>query len=535
MNSKKIIIERSQSFTEPSQDTTIIPFQKLVLWIKSGHYWRHLFRYKQSSLMANNWEALTEPFGTALAVYLLSRGTASIQDENQNVTLITLPLLFRLFKSFVGGYLQIPGFLRQKRAELEQISKNLQARSTNKSLDITLPPVYLRTDYIIDLNAGGSVGHTAGVLNHLSSFTGSPLFLTSVSVPMVNRNIETHLIPPSGRFMDFKELMYLDYNDHLRQTTQVLFKNRSMAFIYQRYSTNNYFGIELAQKLKVPFVLEYNGSEVWINKNWGRSLKYEKIAEQIEMLNLRGADVVVVVSAPSRGELVGRGIESDKILVNPNGVDPKIYSPEIDGSAFRRKHNMEGKTVIGFIGTFGKWHGAEVLAQAFGLLIQQYPQYRDRVRLLMIGNGHTMSQVRQALETYGVAQECILTGIVPQEEGPAHLAACDLLASPHVPNPDGTPFFGSPTKLFEYMAMGKGIIASDLDQIGEVLEHDRTAWMVKPGDAESLMFGLKTLIDNPETGQRLGEAARQEVVAKYTWKEHTRKIIEKLKERCPCD
>jgi glycosyltransferase involved in cell wall biosynthesis len=153
----------------------------------------------------------------------------------------------------------------------------------------------------------------------------------------------------------------------------------------------------------------------------------------------------------------------------------------------------------------------------------------------MIGDGHTMSQVQQALEAHGVTQECILTGIVPQEKGPAHLAACDLLASPHVPNSDGTPFFGSPTKLFEYMAMGKGIIASDLDQIGEVLEHDHTAWMVKPGDAESLMLGLKTMIDNPEISKRLGHAARREVVAKYTWKEHTRKIIEKLKERCPCD
>jgi len=49
------------------------------------------------------------------------------------------------------------------------------------------------------------------------------------------------------------------------------------------------------------------------------------------------------------------------------------------------------------------------------------------------------------------------------------------------------------------------------------------------------MLGLKTMIDNPEIGKRLGEAARREVVAKYTWKEHTRKIIEKLKERCPCD
>jgi glycosyltransferase involved in cell wall biosynthesis len=167
--------------------------------------------------------------------------------------------------------------------------------------------------------------------------------------------------------------------------------------------------------------------------------------------------------------------------------------------------------------------------------MKQYPEYRKTTHLLMIGDGNTMSQVKSEINSFNIADNVTLTGIVPQEEGPAHLAACDLLASPHVPNPDGTPFFGSPTKLFEYMAMGKGIIASDLDQIGEVLEHDQTAWLVKPGDAESLMLGLKTMIDNPEINRRLGEAARREVVAKYTWKEHTRKIIEKLKERCLCD
>jgi glycosyltransferase involved in cell wall biosynthesis len=68
--------------------------------------------------------------------------------------------------------------------------------------------------------------------------------------------------------------------------------------------------------------------------------------------------------------------------------------------------------------------------------------------------------------------------------------------------------------------------------IGEVLKHDDTAWLVKPGDVESLMDGLKILIDDEHLRNRLGKAARQEVIAKYTWKEHTRKIIEKLMEVC---
>jgi glycosyltransferase involved in cell wall biosynthesis len=143
-----------------------------------------------------------------------------------------------------------------------------------------------------------------------------------------------------------------------------------------------------------------------------------------------------------------------------------------------------------------------------------------------------MPLVKEKLKKLDAMENCILTGLIPQEMGPEHLAACDILVASHKPNPDSTPFFGSPTKLFEYMAMGKGIVASDLGQIGDVLQHDNTAWMVKPGDVESLMLGLKILIDDERRRRRLGQSARQEVIAKYTWREHTRKIVEKLKQCC---
>ena len=191
---------------------------------------------------------------------------------------------------------------------------------------------------------------------------------------------------------------------------------------------------------------------------------------------------------------------------------------------------LMAQTIIGFIGTFGKWHGAEVLVEAFGQLLHRYPEYQERVKLLMIGDGITMPLVKENVDKFAIKESCVLTGLIPQEEGPNYLAACDILVASHIPNPDATPFFGSPTKLFEYMAMGKGIVASDLDQIGEVLKHDHTACLVKPGDVESLMIGLKTLIDDGEKRERLGKAARQEVVTKYTWKEHTRKIIQRLSE-----
>jgi glycosyltransferase involved in cell wall biosynthesis len=124
----------------------------------------------------------------------------------------------------------------------------------------------------------------------------------------------------------------------------------------------------------------------------------------------------------------------------------------------------------------------------------------------------------------------VFVGRTRQEDGPPYLAACDILASPHVQNADGTRFFGSPTKVFEYMAMGKGIVASRLEQIADVLDHDRTAWLVQPGDVDALVDGLRVLADDPERRNRLGAAARAEVVQHHTWREHTRRIVDRVRE-----
>jgi glycosyltransferase involved in cell wall biosynthesis len=147
---------------------------------------------------------------------------------------------------------------------------------------------------------------------------------------------------------------------------------------------------------------------------------------------------------------------------------------------------------------------------------------------LFVGDGSGMPRVREILADERMEDRATFTGLVPHDVAPSYLAACDILASPHVGNPDGTPFFGSPTKLFEYMAMGKGIVASDLDQIGEVLTHRRTAWMVKPGDPEDLAEGIVRLGKDATLRRALGDAARAEAVARYTWTAHVERILRKM-------
>jgi glycosyltransferase involved in cell wall biosynthesis len=119
--------------------------------------------------------------------------------------------------------------------------------------------------------------------------------------------------------------------------------------------------------------------------------------------------------------------------------------------------------------------------------------------------------------------------------------------SPHVPNADGSPFFGSPTKLFEYMAMARAIVASDLDQIGDVLrrsyrvpalpagpcaaDEDRLAVLVTPGDREQLLEGLRFLVERPDYREALGRNARAEVLAHYTWERNVDAVVRRLADR----
>jgi glycosyltransferase involved in cell wall biosynthesis len=79
--------------------------------------------------------------------------------------------------------------------------------------------------------------------------------------------------------------------------------------------------------------------------------------------------------------------------------------------------------------------------------------------------------------------------------------------------------------------MGKAIVASDLDQIGEVLRHGETAWMVPPDDSDALAAGLERLIQDGSLRHTLGEAARREAISHHTWRAHVARILSALDAR----
>ena len=102
-----------------------------------------------------------------------------------------------------------------------------------------------------------------------------------------------------------------------------------------------------------------------------------------------------------------------KVLVNPNAVDVDRYSPDIDGSHVRRRLGIDDDLVIGFIGTFGPWHGAENLAIAFDRLLDQRADLAARARLLMIGAGDRLPATKRVVANGHHQERVTFTGGVP--------------------------------------------------------------------------------------------------------------------------
>ena len=148
----------------------------------------------------------------------------------------------------------------------------------------------------------------------------------------------------------------------------------------------------------------------------------------------------------------------------------------------------------------------------------------SHVRLRMIGEGSGLEACRRLAQSAGVDNRIEWTGSLPHEEALRRLADCAVLLSPHVHTLDGE-FFGSPTKLFEYMALGRPIVASRLAQIAEVLEDGRTARLVAPGNPSELANGILSVLALPDRGEAMACAAREDAKLKHRWEHRAQAIL----------
>jgi glycosyltransferase involved in cell wall biosynthesis len=412
------------------------------------------------------------------------------------------------------------------RRELESLEREIDQGAANESVrqqvNANKPKItYLRSTPGPGTQAGGAASHIKGVIEGLLELGASVEVISNdVLVGLDPAKLPITTIDPES-LGTTRAVFDINNNAVFTNRAVHLVEQSQPDLIYQRYARFSWAGVAASLKSRRPLFLEYNGSEVWVGKHWDRVSKLDLLA-RYERLNLAAASRIFVVSEVERNNLLRDGIAPGKIVVNPNGVDTDVFRPAIGGERVRTELAIgEGEQLVGFVGSFGPWHGVLVLAEAIKSIPANVP-----VRFLLVGAGALQDQMKRLLKDEMDTGRVIFTGAVGHAEVPALLDACDVLVSPHVPLDAGADFFGSPTKLFEYMAMGKGIVASRLGQINEVLTDEQTALLVEPGNANELSTAIMRLAESRELGEKLGVAARQAAVERHTWKRNAQHILD---------
>jgi glycosyltransferase involved in cell wall biosynthesis len=237
-------------------------------------------------------------------------------------------------------------------------------------------------------------------------------------------------------------------------------------------------------------------------------------------LLLKKADQVVSITKGMVLELTNRGYPSARILVAPDAADISLFTISISKQEARSKLDLPlDKKIIIYTGAINEpWKGVETLYEAAKQFDESY------LFLIIGGKPHYVDYFRAHFPDL---PNFILLGHKPHADIPLYLKAANVAVLPNSSKNEISRVSTSPMKLFEYMAAGIPIVASDLSSIREILDEHK-AILVAPDDCAALAEGIKKLAGNTEMAQTLAVRAR-EAASVYTWDTRAKSILDFIK------
>lgn len=317
------------------------------------------------------------------------------------------------------------------------------------------------------------------------------------------------------------ELLELGYNGVSYWRLKRAWRGFRPDFIYERYNLLLLSGIWLKRRWGVPVLLEVNAPLARERMSHGGGLAFPRMAAALERWTWRNADVVLPVTGVLALEIEAGGTPADRIVIIGNAIAPARFNVSAGRAAqMRLMLGAEDRVILGFTGFVRDWHG---LHSVIALL--RDPEL-SRVQLIIVGEGPAVPELRQLAKATGVEDRVTFTGLVDRDRIAEHIAAFDIALQPKCVS------YASPLKLFEYMALGKAIVAPDQPNIREVIEPSVSGILFRPDDAGSMREAIVALVKSPQLRSQLGQEAAAVIdQRKISWTENARRVTT-LGERC---
>jgi glycosyltransferase involved in cell wall biosynthesis len=294
--------------------------------------------------------------------------------------------------------------------------------------------------------------------------------------------------------------------------------------VYERFALFQHLGRGF-QRAGAPWVVETNAviaQEARFERN---SLALQRLAGWLERRTYRQADLVVCVSDPLRELLVEQaGVERDKVVVIPNGVDIERFAEaEVPAGEVGEGDEL----IVGYVGWLTERQGLDQLIRAVAALRRR----GTSIRAVIVGDGPERSRLEALAGSEGVADAIDFPGQVAWSEVPKRIGTFSIGYSGQR-GVGGMPMYHSPLKIYEYLAAGRPVVATDHPDAATALREARTGWTFPAGDDEALVAVLASVAALGEADRsELGRRARQQAEERHSWQKRTRQLLDELVER----
>ncbi|SDZ12296.1 glycosyltransferase family 4 protein [Tessaracoccus flavus] len=284
-------------------------------------------------------------------------------------------------------------------------------------------------------------------------------------------------------------------------------------------------GFVAKRRFGCPVVVFVDAPTVWESGQWGvKRPGWGRLLERFgEVAQLRDADLIACVTEEVANEVIRLGGPRERVIVTPTAVALDRFNEDVSGAEVRARYGLEGRTVVGWVGTFHKFHGLDLLVEAYAAVERE----RRDTSLLLVGDGQDRPRIEALVDSFGLRQ-VVFAGAVPQDQVPSHLAAMDVAS---VVDPGTGSFHYSPLKLKEYLACGRAVVAPASGQVARYVADGTHALLVPAGDAPALTRALLRLVDDPGLRSSLGAAGNALVRETGTWAHQLRTVEDALTSR----
>ena len=327
------------------------------------------------------------------------------------------------------------------------------------------------------------------------------------------------------RLQNVLHIPYLALFDSYRMAQAGYINLKGYDLIHERFNLLALGGAWASKKLGIPFVLEVNADLLEQRRFKGiqeRGLR-RLFAIWATRTCFNTAARIICISPHLKEHLHTKwNINEGKLTVLPCAADVEAFKPNYNSETVRKSLGLTTEPVVMWVGGFYPWHDLSLLLESFTLILKRRPD----ARLVLVGDGETRSAVEDVITRDGLRHAVILTGKIAHSQVPEMLSIADVAVVPSPPITASLGGTGTPLKLFEYMAAGKAIVATALDEAAEVIKDGYNGVLVETGDVNKFAEATLRLINDPEERMRLSQNAREQAVKQYSWEHYNRSLEE---------